>query len=204
MTFKRHVDFLHRLAALLSLAGVTARYVGWLHVTNASTVAVSYLLVVLPVAASSPLWVAIVTSLAAMLAFNFYFFPPIGTLTIADPQNWIALFAFLAVSLVASRLSAPARDRQRDAVNRRDDLARRFDLSRDILLTTEAGPEAIAILTRHFSSRFQLDYASICLSAETGFERYGRVWAENRREGGARFSIQVPAPSRRAPVAEEP
>ena len=172
MRVKRHVDLVHLLAALLSLVGVTAGYVGWLHVTNASTVAVTYLLVVLLVAAASPLWVAIVTSIAAMLAFNFYFFPPIGTLSIADPQNWIALFAFLAVSLVASRLSALARDRQRDAMSRRDDLARLFDLSRDILLTTEAGPEAIAILARHVSSRFQLDYVSICLPVGAEFERY--------------------------------
>ena len=107
-----------------------------------------------------------------MLTFNFFFFPPIGTLAIADPQNWIALFAFLAVSLVASRLSSLAKDRQRDAVNRRDDLARLFDLSRDILLTTEAGTEAIAILARHLSSRFQLDYVSICLPADAEFERY--------------------------------
>jgi two-component system sensor histidine kinase KdpD len=34
---------------------------------------------------------------------------------------------------------------------------------------------------------------------------HGRVWAENRREGGARFSMQIPAPSRLAPTgAEEP
>ena len=42
---------------------------------------------------------------------------------IADPQNWVALFAFLAVSLVASNLSAVARDRTQEAVTRRDELA---------------------------------------------------------------------------------
>jgi two-component system sensor histidine kinase KdpD len=172
----RRIDLAHLLVALSSVAGVTAAYVAWLHVTNASTVAVSYLLVVLLVAASSRLWVAMATSFASMLAFNFFFLSPLGTLVIADPQNWIALFAFLAVSLVASRLSALARDRQRDALNRRDDLARLFDLSRDILLTTEAGAEAIAIMARHLSSRFQLDHVSICLPAGAGFDRY---------EGGA-------------------
>ena len=169
MTFIRRIDVSRLLVALFGVAGVTAIYATWLRVTNHTTVAVSYLLVVLFVAASSPLWVAIVTSIVAMLAFNFFFFPPVGTFTIADPQNWIALFAFLAVSLVASRLSALARDRQREALSRRDELARLFDLSRDILLTTEPGSEAIAILARHISSRFHLDYVSICLPAATEF-----------------------------------
>lgn len=160
------------MAALLSVAGVTAVYAGWLGTTNHTTVAVSYLLVVLFVAASSSLWVAITTSLVAMLAFNFFFFPPVGSFTIAEPQNWIALFAFLAVSLVASRLATVARDRQREAMNRRDELARLFDLSRDILLTTDPGSEAIAILARHISSRFQLDYVSICLPAAGDFSRF--------------------------------
>ena len=64
--------------------------------SNAATVAMSFLIVVLLVAATSPLWVAVTTSFAAVLAFNFFFLPPVGTLTIADPQNWIALFALLA------------------------------------------------------------------------------------------------------------
>lgn len=118
MTFIRRIDLSHLLFALFSVAGVTAVYVVWLGVTNHTTVALSYLLVVLFVAASSSLWVAIATSTVAMLAFNFFFFPPVGTFTIADPQNWIALFVFLAVSLVASRLSALARDRQEIAIER--------------------------------------------------------------------------------------
>jgi two-component system sensor histidine kinase KdpD len=165
-------DLARLSVALSSVAGATAAYVSWLHITNASTAAVTYLLIVLFVAASSRLWLAIVTSVAAMLVLNFFFFPPVGTLAIADPQNWIALFAFLVVSLVASRLSALARHRQRDAMNRRDDLARLFGLSRDILLTTEAGAEAITLLGRHLASRFQLDYVSICLPTDDGFERF--------------------------------
>src|SRR6187200_785427 len=102
MTFIRRIDLSHLLVALLGVAGITAVYAMWLGVTNHTTVAVSYLLVVLFVAASSPLWIAILTSIVAMLAFNFFFFSPVGTFAITDPQNWIALFAFLAVSLVAS------------------------------------------------------------------------------------------------------
>ena len=163
---------MHLAAGLFSVAGITAVYVAWLGVNDHTTVAVSYLLVVLFVAAASPLWVAIVTSLVAMLAFNFFFLPPVGALIISDPQNWMALFAFLAVSLVASRLSSVARDRQREAWNRRDELARLFDLGRDILLTTEPGPEAVAILARHIANRFHLEYVSICLPAATDFRRF--------------------------------
>ena len=78
-----------------------------------------------------------------MLCFNFFFLPPVGTFTIADPQNWVALFAFLAVSLVASNLSAVARARTQEAVGRRDELARLFDLSRDVLMMTDSR-EALA------------------------------------------------------------
>jgi two-component system sensor histidine kinase KdpD len=162
----------HLFLALAGVAGVTATYVTWLRVANATTAAVSYLLIVFLVAAAAPGWVAIVTSIAAVFMLNFFFFPPVGALTITDPQNWIALFAFLAVSLIAGRLAALARGRQHDAVSRRDELARLFNLSRDILLTTDADAEAIACLARHLAARFQLEYVSICLPRDADFERF--------------------------------
>ena len=53
-----------------------------------------------------------VTSVVAVLGFNYFFLPPVGALTLADPSNWVALFAFLVVSLVASQLSTSARHRR--------------------------------------------------------------------------------------------
>lgn len=127
-----------------------------------ATAAMGFLIVVLLVAATSPLWVAVTTSLAAVLAFNFFFLPPVGTLTIADPQNWMALFALLTVSLVASNLSAVARARTQESEARRDELGRLFDLSRDILLVTDS-QAANASLAGFISRRFDLDYAAICV-----------------------------------------
>ena len=152
-----------RLAAgVAAIAGVTLIYVRWLHVSNAATVSTTFLLVVLLVAATSRLWVAVVTSVVAMLCFNFFFLPPVGTLTIADPQNWVALFAFLAVSLVASNLSAVARERHAGSAWRRDELARLFDLSRDVLVITDSR-EAIAMLARSIARRFDLEFVAIAL-----------------------------------------
>jgi len=105
-------------AALVGIGTITWIYSSWLHVTNTTTVALTFLLVVLVTAATSRLRVAVITSIAAMLCFNFFFLPPLGTLTISEPQNWIALGVFLAVSLVASNLSAAARDRESLALER--------------------------------------------------------------------------------------
>ncbi len=154
---------LTRLAiALGALAAVTLIYVKWLHVSNAATISTTFLTIVLFVAATSRLWIAVVTSFAAMLCFNFFFLPPVGTFTIAEPQNWVALFAFLTVSLVASNLSAIARARTEEAVGRRNELARLFDLSRDVLLMTDSR-EAMSTLARSIASRFDLEYVAIAL-----------------------------------------
>jgi two-component system sensor histidine kinase KdpD len=155
-------ESLQLAAALSSIACITAVYSRWLSGANATTVALTFLLVILIVAATTRLWIAATTSLFAMLCFNFFFLPPVGTLAIADPQNWVALFAFLAVSLVASQLSSAASSLAQEALARRDELARLFDLSRDVLLSTDSS-EAMAILARFISRRFELDYVAICL-----------------------------------------
>jgi two-component system, OmpR family, sensor histidine kinase KdpD len=152
-----------RLAlALGAIAVVTLVYARWLPASNAATVSTTFLLVVLVVAAASSLQIAIATSVAAMLALNFFFLPPVGTFTIADPQNWMALFAFLAVSLVASHLSAVARARTEEAVGRRDELARLFDLGRDVMVMTD-GPGTMASLARSIARRFDLEFVAIAL-----------------------------------------
>jgi two-component system sensor histidine kinase KdpD len=144
------------------VAVVTAIYVKWLHISNAATVSTTFLTIVLLVAAISRLRVAVVTSVVAMLCLNFFFLPPVGTFTIADPQNWVALFAFLAVSLVASHLSSVARARTEEAVSRRDELARLFDLSRDVLVMTDSR-EGMAMLARSIARRFDLAFVAVAL-----------------------------------------
>lgn len=149
------------VVAIAGIAAVTAVY-RTLFATNPTTVALSYLLVVLLVAAASRLRIAVFTSGLAVLSFNFFFLPPLGRFTIADPQNWVALIVFLAVSLVASNLSSVARARTLEAVGRRDEMARLFDLSRDVLLTTDSR-EAVAQLAGFVARRFGLDYVAIAL-----------------------------------------
>lgn len=123
---------------------------------------------------AGPNWVAFVTSVAAMLVINFFFLPPTGTFAIADPHNWVALFVFLAVSLVASNLSAAARARTQEAVARRDELARLFDLSRDVLVLN-AGRDAIATLAGSIARRFDLEYVAIALPQDAEWQIFGQT-----------------------------
>jgi two-component system sensor histidine kinase KdpD len=149
------------VAAVTAIAALTSCW-HWFHLTNPTIAALGYLMIVLLTATVSTPKVAIVTSVLADLSLNYFFMPPVGTLTIADPQNWVALFTFLGVSVVASNLSTAARDRASEAIARRDELGRLFDLSRDILLTTDS-KEAISELVRFVSRRFDLEFAAICL-----------------------------------------
>ena len=158
------------LVLLSSLAAVAAVTVALRALPDVSptTAALALLLVVLGAATLARLRTAIVVSLIAMLTLNFFFLPPVGTFTIVDPQNWIALFAFLVVAVIASNLSAAAQDRARDAIARRNEVTRLFDLTRDVLLTTQTAG-AIEILARHVARRFELARIAICLPADHGW-----------------------------------
>ncbi len=103
-----------------------------LHV-NQTTVALMFLVSVLLTSAYWGLRYAFVMAVAATAAFNFFFLPPFGTFTIADPQNWVALFAFLLTALVASNLAERARREAEGAKQRRREVERLFGLSQRLL-----------------------------------------------------------------------
>jgi two-component system sensor histidine kinase KdpD len=107
-----------------------------LHV-NSSTAAFSFLLLILGLAARVGLTESIIASLAGMLAYNFFFLPPIGTFTIADPQNWVALFVFLVTAITASQLSSSARRKAEEAASREQEVQRMYDFSRALMLRDE-------------------------------------------------------------------
>jgi two-component system sensor histidine kinase KdpD len=101
---------------------------------NATSAGFAYLLDVLAIATAWGLMESILASVAAMLCFNFFFLPPVGRLTIADPQNWVALLAFLATALVSSHISDREKRQARDAQARQRETEQLYSLSRLILL----------------------------------------------------------------------
>jgi two-component system sensor histidine kinase KdpD len=72
-------------------------------------------------------------SVVAMLSFNYFFLPPVGTFTVTDPQNWVALLAFLLTSITGSQLSSRIRKEADEAHQRRREVERLYRFSRQLL-----------------------------------------------------------------------
>ena len=125
---------LGRALLCLALVGVVTYATFYVLQVNALVAGFAYLLVVLIIAARWGLIESSITSLAAMLCLNFFFLPPILTLTIADPQNWVALFVFMATSLTATQLSSRANQRAIEAQARQAEVERLYELSRSLMM----------------------------------------------------------------------
>jgi two-component system, OmpR family, sensor histidine kinase KdpD len=115
------------------LFAIVYAYTAVLHV-NPTTVALTLLLSVLIVSAKWGLLCSLFQAVIAAAAFNYYFLPPVGTFTISDTQNWVALFAFLTTAVIASELSERARKQTDEAVRRRQDLERLYRFSEQLLI----------------------------------------------------------------------
>jgi len=120
------------VVSLIAVAAIILLYRNVLRV-NQTTVALSFLLAILAVSAVWGILVSAFMSVVAMLAFNYFFLPPIGTFTIADPQNWVALFAFLVTSITGSQLSSRIRKEADEAHQRRREVERLYGFSRQLL-----------------------------------------------------------------------
>src|SRR3981189_2834395 len=102
-------------------------------VVNQTTVALTLLLAILAVSAVWGMAVAVFMSLAHMWVFNYGFLPPIGHFTIDDPQNWVALGAFLVTPIMGSQLSARIRREADEAHSRRREIERLYKFSQKLL-----------------------------------------------------------------------
>jgi two-component system sensor histidine kinase KdpD len=122
-----------RSAAGLGLVAATT-WIAFAEIhANALIAGFAYVLIVLIVAARWGLIESLLTSVAAMLCLNYFFLPPVGSLTIADPQNWVALFAFMVTAVTASQLSASARSRAAEAQARRAEVEQLYQISLSLL-----------------------------------------------------------------------
>lgn len=161
------------LAVSIVAAGIPWFCHRFLHV-GSTTVALALVLAILAVSTVWGMVISVSMSIVAMLAFDYYFLPPVGKFTIASPENWISLFAFLIVSILASHLSARARQQAEYASARRHDVEKLYNLSQGLL---ESG-NVIELLNRipaQIVNVFEVGAAALLLAEKQKVYRSGPV-----------------------------
>jgi two-component system, OmpR family, sensor histidine kinase KdpD len=93
----------------LMVAAITAFGSGLSHVLNLANVALLFLLPVMVAASLFGLHAGLFAGLASSLAYNFFFLPPTGTLTISNPENVVTVIVLLGVAFVTSQFAARVR-----------------------------------------------------------------------------------------------
>jgi two-component system sensor histidine kinase KdpD len=149
---------------------------------------VLYLFAVLPIAVFWGLALAIATSIASMLAYNYYFLPPTHTFTLQDSRNWFALGVFVVTSVVVSELAARSRRRATESTL----LA---EISASLLERGEVSGE-LERIAADAARALQVEEARIVLGSEApsaadaerhpllaGGRRVGTIYLENPRLG---------------------
>jgi two-component system sensor histidine kinase KdpD len=177
-------------AAVIIVAGITFFYCSAL-IVNQTTVALTFVVAILAVSTFWGFAVSAFMSVIAMLAFNYFFLPPVGTFTVSDPQNWVALFAFLASSLIASQLAARVRKEADEAQQRRNEIDRLYNFSQQLLVSGNV----IALLNaipNHIVETFEVGAAALYLEHKQKFYHSG---------SGAHFAEEE---LKRATVRDEP
>lgn len=127
-----------RYVLLTAIAGaLVLLFTRVIHV-NQITVAFAFLIAVLLTAYRWRLAYSVYASVLFTLLFNVFFLPPLGKLTITDPQNWVALTGFLCTSVLVSHLSDRERRHSETSEARRRDVDLLYKLSQKLLVQDDA------------------------------------------------------------------
>src|SRR6476660_4412670 len=108
-----------RFVRVVACIGALALFTGAIELLKGHvpvlSLAVLYLLAIIPVAVAWGIVYAVGTAIGSMLAFNFFFVEPLYTFTVEDTKNWFALLVFLVTAVVVSELATRSRRRAEEA-----------------------------------------------------------------------------------------
>src|SRR4051795_13274192 len=103
---RRSIGVGEAVVATLASAGAVALVTAAIAVAKpyvpVLSLGVLYVFAVLPVAVAYGLRFALPVSIASMLAFNFFFLPPVHTFALRESENWLALAVYLTTAVVVS------------------------------------------------------------------------------------------------------
>ncbi|MGC2399165.1 MAG: ATP-binding protein [Acidobacteriaceae bacterium] len=130
---------------------------------NQTTVALTFLVMVQMAAFRWGLIYSVSLAVGCTLLYNYFFLPPIGSFTIADPQNWIALFAWLVSAIVISQISENERRQSALSESRRSEMERLYEFSNQLLLE-ENLHDVASHAPRAVASIFAIDAVTLYLT----------------------------------------
>ncbi len=145
------------LSTILALLGIAAITLVCYRLHASATVsAILLFLAVLVAALQGKIGAAMIASIAATLCLDYFFVQPLLSISIADPEGWVALLVFLSASLVAARMSGQLRRNRDELISNHAESDRFHALSRAMLLSSgseEVGRSIVNKCMELFGSR---------------------------------------------------
>jgi len=162
-------DVLPLLLSFLFVGLVTAALLLPDHAVAANLVPIAYLIPVIFAATRWGIWPATLASIAGMAEADFFFFPPIYSFRVEDPQEAIDLLLFLAVALVSSNLASRLR-RETDTLRRREkEIHQLYEFSR-LLAACFTVSDLIAAIRNYLSRALGQQSAFFTIGTDDHFE----------------------------------
>ena len=149
---------------------------------STSVVALLYLLIVVFCTTIGGMVAGIGASILAFFTFNYFFLPPLNTLTVAHTQDIIAMFVFLTVAIIISNLMGRSQIRLEQIQIREREAAHLYELS--YTLTAIRDEQQIAkLLARHLLAAFQADLVDVQIQLD---------FADTDCENGPCIKVRLP------------
>lgn len=127
--WKRYLwDTAFSLSASLAVTAVIYVFQLYPRIPNISLI---YLVVVLALASVRGLFAAVLASVVAFLSFDFFLVQPLYTFTIAQLEEWLALFIFLSTAIITGQLASALRQRAEQARQRERETRILYELLRE-------------------------------------------------------------------------
>ncbi|MFC1442152.1 sensor histidine kinase KdpD [Streptacidiphilus sp. N1-10] len=129
---------------------------------SGSTDMLLYLGLTVAAALTGGLFPALASAVVGSLLINWYFTPPLHTLTVADPQNIVAIAVFLAVALSVAYVVDLAASRTAEAARSRAEAETLSFLAGSVL----SGEKALPALLERVKETFQMESVALLERAD--------------------------------------
>ena len=107
-------------------------------------------------------WAGVIVSVVAVFCWDWFFIPPVHTMTVYYPRDLLALFIFLLVAVLTGQLATVVRQRAEDALQRARTTEALYDLSTALIGSHDLST-VLPVLARRLQATFDLQAAVILL-----------------------------------------